>query len=634
MTNSKSLQQQVDELQHLNETLTKELKCSFDIAHELRIEAFHNEIVGTLINERFLLSQSDSDAIPQQTRFLRTFANVCQSDIICIYRLESANDCFRLESSFSRDDIQPLDQFPISEAIYQDSDVADNTPNFTFGPQQSSNPHIKNHWLYDKVTQRAILVSLDKAQQDFYDCLTPKVLRTALQLYEDIQIKQDYEQQLIHRATIDPMTKLPNRNLAFDLLAKAMSDHSDPNQLICALFVDIAHFKDINEAFGHDIGDKILAIIAKRIHSAIRESDFVARLSGDEFLVVLKNISKPQSAEIVARNIISAISDPLRLQGRELLIASNIGISSYPDDGNDASVLIQNADMAMYQSRKLGLNQYQFYTAAINDEVAQRLSIETGLQKALANNEFYLHYQPLVEISTGQTVTVEALIRWHSPTLGHMSPASFIAIAEEDGFIIPIGFWVIEEVCRQLKIWHREGIENLTVAINISVRQLQDKNFVERLMTILKRNNIPTNKIELEITEGILISDVAGADGVLTVLHALGFKLSLDDFGTGYSALSYLNNYHFDYLKIDRSFITNLINNEKDKALVNAIVAMAHQLNLKVIAEGVEHEAELEYLKSQKCDYIQGFYYSRPVPGAQISRGFFESLINPNASIA
>lgn len=628
MSKSKSLQQQVDELQHLNDALTRELKCSFDIAQELRAEAFHNEIVGTLINERFVLSQSSAQSHVQQTQFLQTFANLSQSNSVCIYRLEPNSGYFALESAFSNNDSEPQQQFVAADAPAYISNVQDDYCNFVIAPMRYACGMKDIHWYYEKATHRAILVSHEIDRElEIFNCLTSKVLRTALQLYEDIQTKQAYEQQLIHRATIDPMTELPNRNLAFDRLSQAMLNRANANKLVFALFVDIAHFKDINEAFGHDLGDKILGILAKRIRDAVRESDTVARLSGDEFLVILENANKAKAAEVVAKNVISAISEPLKLQGRELLISSNIGISAFPGDGNDASVLIQNADAAMYQSRKLGLNQFQFYTQAMNEEVAQRLSIETGLQKALINNEFTMHYQPLVEISSGNTVTVEALIRWNSPTLGFVSPDNFISIAEEDGFIIPIGYWVIEEVCRQLRIWRIEGITNLTVAINVSVRQLQEKDFVEQLMSILNANEISTSHIELEITEGILISDVTGADNVLTVLHALGFKLSLDDFGTGYSALSYLNNYHFDYLKIDRSFITNLIKNDKDKALINAIVAMAHQLNLKVIAEGVEHEEELAYLESQNCDYIQGYYYSRPVPGAQISRQFFEMIL-------
>lgn len=628
MSQSKSLQQQVDELQHLNDALSRELKCSFDVAHELRTESLHNEIVGTLINERFVLSQSSAESHIQQTKFLQTFAGLTQSNGVCIYRLEPSSGYFILESSFNNNDGEPQQQFVAADAPSYISNIQDDYCNFVIAPMRYACGMKDIHWYYEKSTHRAILVSHDHDKTiEIFNCLTSKVLRTALQLYEDIQVKQAYEQQLIHRATIDPMTELPNRNLAFDRLGQAMLNRANANKLVFALFVDIAHFKDINEAFGHDLGDKILGILAKRIRDAVRESDTVARLSGDEFLVILENANKAKAAEVVAKNVISAISEPLKLQGRELLISSNVGISAYPGDGDDASVLIQNADAAMYQSRKLGLNQFQFYTQAMNEEVAQRLSIETGLQKALVNNEFTLHYQPLVEISTGNTVTVEALIRWNSPTLGFVSPDNFISIAEEDGFIIPIGFWVIEEVCRQLKIWQSEGICNLTVAINISVRQLQEKDFVERLMSILNANDITTSKIELEITEGILISDVTGADNVLTVLHALGFKLSLDDFGTGYSALSYLNNYHFDYLKIDRSFITNLIKNDKDKALINAIVAMAHKLNLKVIAEGVEHEEELAYLQSLNCDYIQGYYYSRPVPGAQISRQFLETSL-------
>lgn len=616
---------QIGALKAQNESLNDQLECSFDTAHELRIEAFHNQIIGTLINERFHLSQTKQDCEIKQTRFLQTFSNLCDTKNISIYQLDSDSGNFCLESYYSRDGHRPQKQFVCADAPVYISNQLSSYCNFIIAPMRYASGMDDLHWYYEKTAKRAMLLSnhRDENALEMFDSLTAKVLRTALQLYEDIQVKQDYEDQLIHQASIDPMTQLPNRNLAFDRLGQAMRNRANEQKIVFAMVLDIAHFRDINEAFGHDSGDKILGILAHRVRNAVRESDTVARLSGDEFLIILENANKAKAAEVVASNVIKAISEPLNFQGRELLVASNIGISAYPGDGDDASVLIQNADAAMYQARKLGLNQFQFYTQAMNEEVAHRLAIETGLQKALQNNELTLNYQPLVEISSGCTVTVEALLRWHSPELGQVSPEDFISIAEEDGFIIPIGYWVIEEVCRQINLWKKEGIYKLTVAINLSVRQLQEPDFVDRLMDILKANNIASNKIELEITEGILISDVRGADNVLTVLHALGFKLSLDDFGTGYSALSYLNNYHFDYLKIDRSFITNLIKNDKDKALIDAIVAMAHKLNLKVIAEGVENAEELAYLQSQKCDYIQGFFFSRPVSASKITELFF-----------
>jgi diguanylate cyclase (GGDEF)-like protein len=631
MPNDISLQRQIDELTYENQSLSAELKTSFATAHELRIEAFHNEILSALINERFNLSTSQHDCAEQQTRFLQTFSDLCQSNSICIYQLDNTSGYFNLQSYYSRQSRRPQKQFICTDSPSYVSNMMNSYCNFVIAPMRYASGMNDIHWYFDKDSGRAILVSHDTVKQNLsmFDSLTAKILRTALQLYQDIQVKDDFATQLVHQATIDPMTELPNRTLAFDRLGQAMVSRANENKIVFAMFVDIAHFKDINETFGHETGDKVLGIIAKRIRDAVRESDTVARLSGDEFLIILENANKAKAAEVVSTNVLAAISEPLIFQGRELLVSSNIGISAYPSDGEDASVLIQNADAAMSQSRKMGLNHFQFYTQAMNEEAAHRLAIETGLKKALLNNEFTLHYQPLVEIASGCTVTVEALLRWHSATLGFVSPDEFISIAEEDGLIIPIGYWVIEEVCRQLNSWKKEGISNLTVAINVSVRQLQDPGFVDKLMSILKTNNIPSSKVELEITEGILISDVAGADSVLTLLHALGFKLSLDDFGTGYSALSYLNNYHFDNLKIDRSFITNLVKNDKDKALIDAIVAMAHKLNLKVIAEGVEHEEELAYLQSQKCDYIQGFYFSRPVPASQITRQFFGEGLLP-----
>lgn len=627
MQNRDTLLAEVETLRAEKDSLSDQLKSAFDTAHELRIESFHHELLSSLINERFLLSKSKLDCVSQQSRFLQTFARACDCKSVSVYLLDNESGYFNLESFYSEQDELPQNRFITAEAPSYITNLSDTYCNFVIAPMRYASGMNDLHWFFDKSTGRALLVSHDREHSiaEMFDTLTAKVMRTALQLYEDIEVKAAYEAKLIHQATIDPMTNLPNRNLAFDRLGQAMRSRANKKKIVFAMVVDIAHFRDINETFGHDVGDKILGIIAKRIRNAVRESDTVARLSGDEFLVILENANKLKAAEVVAKNILSAISEPLNFEKRELLIAANIGISAYPSDGVDASELIQNADAAMYQARKLGLNKFQFYTLEMNEEVAHRLSIETGLQKALANDEFTLKYQPLVEAESGATVTVEALLRWHCPTLGHVSPNEFISIAEEDGLIIPIGYWVIEEVCRQLNRWKAEGINNLTVAINISVRQLHEPGFIDRLMDILKSHNVATNKIELEITEGILLTDVHGADSVLTVLHALGFKLSLDDFGTGYSALSYLNQYHFDYLKIDRSFITNLIKNEKDQALINAIVAMAHKLNLKVIAEGVEHAEELQYLQSQNCDYIQGYYFSRPVSGRQITQRLFEN---------
>ncbi len=627
---TQSLAQQVAQLQQQNSQLNNELQNAFEQAQELRVEALHNDIIGALINERFNLSQSSLNCPQLQTRFLQTFSQLCQSKNISIYKLDPSTGYFRLESYYSREGQRPKAEFIAADAPMYISNTLPSYCNFMIAPMRFACGMNDIHWYLDKSSQRAILVSHHCEEQalDIFAQLTVKVLRTALQLYEDIQINQDYKERLLHQATTDTMTQLPNRHLAFDRLGQAILSRANENKIVFALFVDIAHFKDINEAFGHETGDKILSIIAKRIRHAVRESDTVARLSGDEFLVILENANKAKAAEVVAKNVIASISEPLCFEARELLIASNVGISAYPGDGDDSSVLIKNADAAMYEARKMGINQYQFYTQAMNEEIAHRLSIETALQKALKNDEFTLHYQPLVDISSGCTVTVEALIRWHSADLGFVPPDDFIAIAEEDGFIIPIGYWVIEETCRQLNHWKSQGIDNLTVAINLSVRQLYEPAFIERLMSILALYQIPTDKIELEVTEGILISDAKGADNVLTSLHQLGFKLSLDDFGTGYSALSYLNHYHFDYLKIDRSFITNLAHTDKDKALIDAIVAMAHKLNLKVIAEGVEHESELDYLLSQKCDYIQGFYFSKPIPAAQLSEYIFADQLN------
>ncbi|MFT5162846.1 MAG: diguanylate cyclase (GGDEF)-like protein [Alteromonadaceae bacterium] len=612
-------------LREQNQLLSQKLENAIGQAQQLRGEVLHNTIISSLMNERFNLSKGVLQSPQIQTRFLQTLSLQCHSKSVIIYKLDSQTGYFNLENYYSCNGYRPQSQFITADAPVYISNAKASCCNLAIAPMRFASGINDIHWYYDKSSQYALLITHhdDDCSQKVFNQLTSEVLRTALQLYMDIQTKQNYEAQLIHQATIDPMTQLPNRNLAFDRLGQAMLSRANENKIVFALFVDIAHFKDINESLGHNTGDKVLGILARRIRHAVRESDTVARLSGDEFLIILENANKAKAAETVARNVISAISEPLSFEGRELLVASNVGISAYPGDGDDASMLIKNADAAMYQARKMGVNQYQFYTQAMNEEVAQRLAIETGLQKALQKDEFILHYQPLIDLSSGSTGTVEALIRWNSSELGFVPPDSFIAIAEEDGFIIPIGYWVINEVCRQINVWKKQGIVNLTVAINLSVRQLHEPGFTDRLIEILANHNMTTDKIELEITEGILLSQVNGANHILNKLHQLGFKLSLDDFGTGYSALSYLNSFHFDHLKIDRSFITNLVHNEKDKALIDAIVAMAHKLNLKVIAEGVENVEELDYLQSQNCDYIQGFYFSKPIPANQISEQFF-----------
>ena len=408
MQTEQTPQQQIEALTRQNQTLTADLKRAYDYAHEMRIEAFHNEIISTLINERFNLSKSGHDCATQQTKFLQTFSDLCQSKSICVYKFDNLSGYFELESFYSRHGHRPQKRFVAAEAPSYISNTMNSYCNFVIAPMRYAAGMNDIHWYFEKSTGRAVLVSDEREEQDLemFDNLTDKVLRTSLQLYEDIHIKQSYEDQLVHQATMDAITGLPNRNLAFDRLGQAMRSRANKDRLVFALFVDIAHFKDINETFGHETGDRLLGIIAKRIRHAVRESDTVARLSGDEFLIILENAKKAKAAEVVAKNVIASISEPLNFRGRELLIASNVGIAAYPSDGQDPSMLIQNADAAMYQARKMGLNQFQFYTQAMNEEVAQRLAIETGLQKALQNDEFTLQYQPLVELASGSTVTV------------------------------------------------------------------------------------------------------------------------------------------------------------------------------------------------------------------------------------
>ena len=370
---------------------------------------------------------------------------------------------------------------------------------------------------------------------------------------------------------------------------------------------------EVLAAVGHHAGDLLLQLVAARLKACARETDTISRLGGDEFVILLSSITEPSDAMHVAQKVVDAISAPFALGGNEVNIGTSIGIAIYPDNGEDRQSLIKNADAAMYHAKENGRNNFQFFSPSMNDKAFERLSLENDIRRALKGDEFFLQYQPQLDIRTGKIVGIEALIRWRHPEQGLIPPNSFIPIAEKSGLIIPIGEWVLRAVCAQITAWRIAGLPSFVTAVNISAQHFKHKSFMESLAKILEETGISPSLLELEITESAIMES---AESVLDTLHALkqtGFSLSIDDFGTGYSSLSYLKHFPIDKLKIDRSFVQDISTDSSNNAIIETIINMGHNLKLKVIAEGVETAEQLDILHSLQCDEVQGYYFSRPL---------------------
>ena len=424
--------------------------------------------------------------------------------------------------------------------------------------------------------------------------------------------------QVEHLAYYDTLTGLPNRSLFGDRVAVALAHAARHHYKLAVLFLDVDRFKQINDSLGHSTGDRLLRTVAARIRGAVREEDTVARFGGDEFTVLIHIIGKIEDAGKIAQKILDALKAPIIIDEREFVVTSSVGVSIYPLDGTDGETLIRNADTAMYRSKDLGGNTYQFYAASMNYKAVEALEVENGLRRALAQNEFVLYYQPLVDVSSGSVFGLEALIRWNHPQLGLLRPDRFIPAAEESGLIVPMGRWVLREACRQANEWHRRG-HRVVVAVNLSGRQFQDPDLVNLVREALDNANLRPEFLELEITEGYAMQDVQKAILTLRQLKALGVRIAIDDFGTGYSCLSYLKQFPIDTLKLDGSFVRDLSAPE-DAQIALGVIALAHSLKLKVIAEGVETIGQMAFLREHACDRLQGYLFSRPMPAANFER--------------
>ncbi|PID42222.1 MAG: diguanylate cyclase [Proteobacteria bacterium] len=432
-------------------------------------------------------------------------------------------------------------------------------------------------------------------------------------LGEDISIRKRYEQQLLRQANYDILTGLPNRMLALDRLKLALAQARRDSSLVGLMFLDLDNFKHINDTMGHDAGDSLLIEASRRISSCLRGTSTVARLGGDEFLVILPSLETPTDSEQVAERILKTFSPPFLLGNQEVFVSTSIGIAIYPKDSDNSGSLLQNADTAMYRAKSKGKSSYERFSPEMKQHSQERIQLESRLRRALELDEFNLFYQPIVNVETGTALGAEALIRWNNPAMGLISPDKFIPLAEETGLIIPIGEWVLKTACKDIKLWRDQTGNDLTIAVNVSPRQFRDINFVENVLSAIDENQLSTHNLELEITERLILDDTIETFEILHSLDNKGIRLSVDDFGTGYSALGYLKSYPFDTLKIDRSFVQDVIHEAEDAALVTAIITMAHSLGLKVIAEGVEEVEQLEFLESRDCDYAQGYYFSHPV---------------------
>jgi diguanylate cyclase (GGDEF)-like protein len=435
-------------------------------------------------------------------------------------------------------------------------------------------------------------------------------------VYRDIAQRRRAEEKLRVVATHDPLTALPNRTLLHERLSHALAKAQRHGRQLAVLFVDLDRFKTVNDTLGHDAGDRLLQFMAQRLYDCLRETDTMARQGGDEFVVLMDELTDREPITRVSQRILDAVAQPFVIDGQEIHITASIGISVYPEDGR---TLLRNADIAMYRAKEKGKNNYQFYSTQIDNYSVERLALESGLRRALERDEFTLHYQPKVNIASGLITGMEALLRWQHPELGRVAPGQFIPIAEENGLIIPIGAWVLKTACMQNRAWQRQGLRRFPVAVNLSSRQFAGETLLDDVKAALDASGLAPADLELEITESMVMNNPEQAVNLLQELKKLGIRVAIDDFGIGYSSLAYLKRFPIDSVKVDRSFVEDIPEDENSMAIAQAVIAMAHSLRLKVVAEGVESEGQLGFLRGEGCDEIQGHYFCEARAPSEIS---------------
>jgi diguanylate cyclase (GGDEF)-like protein/PAS domain S-box-containing protein len=442
----------------------------------------------------------------------------------------------------------------------------------------------------------------------------------AVIVFRDVSAARAMALQMAHSAQHDFLTGLPNRMLLNDRVSQAMALARRHIKKVAILFLDLDGFKHINDSLGHAIGDKLLQSVAKRLVDCVRGSDTVSRQGGDEFVVLLSEVERSEDAALKAGRMLQAVAAPHSIDHHDLHVTTSIGVSVYPDDGLDSETLIKNADTAMYQAKENGRQSYQFFKPPMSVRAVERQSIEESLRRALERQEFSLCYQPKIHLKTGDISGAEALIRWVHPSRGLVPPAKFIPVAEDCGLIVPIGNWVLREACRQARTWIDTGLPLGTIAVNISALEFRDDHFLDGVFTILKETGLDPKFLELELTESVLMKHAEATETILKTLKAKGVQVAVDDFGTGYSSLSYLRKFPIDALKIDQSFVRQITTSPEETTIVTAVISMGRSLKLRVVAEGVETQEELAFLRVHQCEEAQGYYFSHPIPHEQFAQ--------------
>ena len=475
------------------------------------------------------------------------------------------------------------------------------------------------------LTPNCVLIRRDGVEAAIEDSAAPIHDRRgqvtgAVMVFHDVSAARALSLRMSYLAQHDSLTDLPNRILLNDRLNQAMALAHRHQQQLAVLFLDVDRFKHINDSLGHDVGDRLLQSVAQRLLGCVRKWDTVSRQGGDEFVILLSEVTRAQDAAVSAEKILMALSTPHRIDRHDLHVTASIGIVIYPDDGTEAETLMKHADFAMYHAKDSGRSNYQFFTPDMNVRAIKRQSLENGLRHALERQEFVLHYQPTMNLETGAIVGVEALIRWRHPHLGLVPPAQFVPVAEECGFIVAIGRWVLREACRQARAWQDAGLPPMRIAINVSAAELRDKDFVAGVSAILTETGLESRYLELELTETYLMQDSTSTAAVLQALKDTDVQLALDDFGTGYSSLSHLKRFPIDTLKIDRSFVRDLTTDADDASIVSAVISMGKSLHMRVVAEGVESREQLAFLHEQSCPEGQGYYFSRPLVAKEFAK--------------
>jgi len=438
----------------------------------------------------------------------------------------------------------------------------------------------------------------------------------------DISDRKDAEQRIRYMASHDSLTNLPNRTLLQDRIQQTLAHNRRRKQQAAVLFIDLDKFKAINDTLGHDYGDGLLKEVAERLLPEVRSEDTVARQGGDEFIILLCQISHPQDAGTIAQELLNALTRPFYIKGKELHVSASIGIAIFPEDGDTTETLMKNSDIAMYHAKESGRGNFQFFSAKLNAQALEKQSLIVDLRHAIERNELFLVYQPVVDMLSGDVTGMEVLLRWQHPVIGLVSPVKFIPLAEESGLILSIGEWVLKAACAQLLAWQNQGYGVPRLAINLSAKEFRQKTLAANIAFILKEAGVEANSIGIEITESMLVQNIDEVVETLLQLSNMGLEISIDDFGTGYSSLSYLKRFPINKLKIDKSFVDDIATHPDDAAIVKAIIAMAHGLSMKVVTEGVETKEQLDFLRQHGCEQYQGYFFSKPLPSAEIAAKF------------